>query len=368
MRIAVVAAKTTSHASLRMDMLHGFIERGHEVIAFGDEPEEDWSDFFAKERMEYRSFRVCRTGINPFNDLKTFFDLRRLFRQEGPDKVFSYHPKANIYSTLAAQAEGVPDIYAMVAGLGSNFVHNNLRSVFVRSVMLLEYRVAFRSANAVFVQNGDDIDYLAKKGVLPRSKAVKVNGSGVNLDNFAFSEPRVPACFVFVGRLLRDKGVGEYLEAARVLKREMPESTFHVVGPIDSNPSSISKGDITPFIEEGSVIYHGSQDDVRPFLRNASVFVLPSYREGTPKSALEAMATGRAVVTCDVPGCREVVEDGVNGILVKPGDAESLVRAMRRLASDFDLACRMGVESRRIAEERFDVRKVNKVICEAMSL
>ena len=141
-----------------------------------------------------------------------------------------------------------------------------------------------------------------------------------------------------------------------------------MVGPIDSNPSSISKGDITPFIEEGSVIYHGSQDDVRPFLRNASVFVLPSYREGTPKSALEAMATGRAVVTCDVPGCREVVEDGVNGILVKPGDAESLVRAMRRLASDFDLACRMGVESRRIAEERFDVRKVNKVICEAMSL
>ena len=161
----------------------------------------------------------------------------------------------------------------------------------------------------------------------------------------------------------------DYLDAARLVKASYPEVIFNLVGPFDTNPSALTEEDIAPYVEDGTIVFHGPQKDVRPFLKDATAFVLPSYYgEGTPKSALEAMAIGRPLIVADAVGCREVVREGANGFLVPPRDPGAIAAAMLRLLDEDGLAARMGRESRRMAEELFDVRKVNATICEAMGI
>lgn len=193
----------------------------------------------------------------------------------------------------------------------------------------------------------------------------------MNLERFPQCPLPEDPSFLFVGRMVRGKGVFDYLEAARIVKAGHPEASFHLVGPFDSNPTSLSPEELRPYVEEGTVEYHGEQppEAVQGFQRSCSVFVLPSYYgEGTPKSALEAMATGRPLIVADAVGCREVVRDGVNGFLVPPRDPRAIAGAMEALLSDEKLMRRMAERSRHMAKETFDVNKVNGVICETMGL
>ncbi|WP_296009657.1 glycosyltransferase family 4 protein [uncultured Adlercreutzia sp.] len=368
MKIAVVSAYTQSHAGIRAELIQSFIDRGHEVVAFGGESEENWIDFFAARKVSYRQFSVNRTGVNPIQDIKTIASLERLYSEEKPDKVFTYHAKGNIYGCLAAQRAGLNDVYSLVAGLGTIFRDDPDKINIIRSIMTMEYRAALRGATAVFFQNNDDKALFVDRGIVEPSKTVIVNGSGVDLGRFPWTPLPESPSFLFVGRLIKDKGILEFIEAARIVKRYYPLVRFQIVGDVDDNPTSLSRSLIDSIAEEGIVEFAGPQSNVVPFYQRSSVFVLPSHHEGTPRSALEALAVGRPVILTDAPGCREVVQNGENGFMIPVGDPKSLAEVMIRFIEQPTLAVAMGQKSRVIAEEKYDVRKVNEAICNTMGL
>ena len=369
MKICVITAATWSISKFRIDMIDEFVRRGSEVVVFGDEPHEEWDPYFKKHGVSYRTYPISRNGMNPVSDLATKAALKKLLAEEKPDKVWTYQAKPNIYGCMAAHELGIEDVYVMMGGLGSVFRAKDAKSRLVRAVVSAEYRHAMRNAKVVFFQNMEDVEVFEELRILSREKAVLTRGSGVNTAEYSLAPLPSRMSFLFVGRLVRGKGVLDYLEAARMVKKVHPEVGFNLVGPFDTNPTALKIDDIQPYIDEGTVVFHGKQVYVRPFQEASSVFVLPSYYgEGTPKSALEAMSTGRPLIVADAVGCREVVKDGVNGFLVRAQDPEAIAKAMMDLIEEPGLKEKMGLESRRMAEEIFDVRKVNEVICDAMGL
>lgn len=367
-RIAVITAATNTIERFRIDMIDEFVHRGCDVVVFGNESEVEWRDYFDLHNVRYRRYPVSRNGMNPACDFRTLRSLIRLLREERIDKVFTYQAKPNIYGGMAAHQVGVEQ-YALMGGLGSVFLPSTIREQLVCSVVTAEYRLAFRRARVVFFQNAEDASKFKNLGIVNSEQIVMLHGSGVNLDKFRQEPLPEKPSFVMIARLVRGKGVIEYLEAARMVKGRYPEVVFHLVGPYDTNPSALKPEDIEPYIEDGTVMYHGEQKDVRPYLAAASCFVLPSYYgEGTPKSGLEALATGRPVIVANAVGCREIVEDEANGYLVEPKNEKALADAMMKLAQDRGLAQRMGQDSRTLAVKKFDVRLVNSTICEAMGL
>jgi glycosyltransferase involved in cell wall biosynthesis len=349
-------------------MINDFLAAGCEILVLGEESESIWADYFAEKGIEYIAYPLARNGLNPLQDIQTKAALKRILRAQRPDKVFTYQAKPNIYGCLAAHEAGVPDIFIMIAGLGI-FSAMGLRARLVRTIIKQGYRRAMRHAAKVFFQNADDLQTLAGLGVVKPSQAVLVRGSGVNVTRFAEKPlPDKPA-FLFLGRLLRSKGVFEYLEACRMVKAKNPCIDCHLVGPFDANQDSLSPADLQPYIDDGTVEFFGEQEDVRPYLERCSVFVLPSYYgEGIPKSALEAMATGRALIMADTVGCREVIIERKNGILVPPRDTKALAECMERLINDRPQLDSMAKASRTFAEDIFNVELVNDVIMSTMGI
>lgn len=369
-KIMIVSSYTPSLIIFRLEMIKKFQDLGYMVIAVGNETVDIWKEKFQKSQMKYRQLDVSRTGMNPFSDLKTLIQLTKIFKKENPYKVFLYNPKTVIYGCLAAKFNKIKEVYALIAGLGSIIRDepSTLKRKIVRKIMMSEYRIALKSARKVLFQNKDDMQTFIDLGLVKDSKCCIVNGSGVDLKEFPEVKlPDQPA-FLMVGRLLRDKGIIEYLKACRIMKEKYPSCRCMLVGPFDTNPSAISEQDLETYIKDGVIEYFGYQQDVRPFLKQCSVYVLPSYHEGTPRSVLEAMSMGRAVITTDAPGCRETVIDGENGYLIPVKNEKELAEKMERLFKDRELVEKMGKESRRIAEEKYDVHKVNQSIVEIMEL
>lgn len=369
MKVAVVTVATNTIPRFRIDMIDEFVRRGCEVVVFGDEPENEWNDYFTGHAVRYRQFPVSRNGLNPLDDLATIRKLESLMKSESPSKVFTYQAKGNLYGAIAAHRAGIQEIYLMIGGLGSVFNAQDMKSHFVSRIVTMGYQRAVAYASKVFFQNGEDAKRFKDIGIVNDSKIVMTHGSGVNLDQFPSRSLPKDQAFLFVGRLVRGKGIADFLEAARMVKEIHPEVRFEVVGPFDSNPTCITEAEMESYVEDGTVVYHGLQQNVQPFYARCSCFVLPSYYgEGTPKSALEAMATGRPLIVADAVGCREVVTPGANGFLVSPKDPVALAAAMLELVEDVALAQQMAATSRHMAEEVFDVRKVNDAICCAMGL
>lgn len=366
--VMVLSCHTHSLFWFRIDMMREFIKCGYRVVAAGQEEEELWKPRFAELGIEYRKITAERNGTNPIKDLKTLRCIKRLIEEEKPEKIFTYQAKTVIYGSLAARLAKVTEIYPLIAGLGSVFRGEGAKNRILRSVMTFEYRIALKHAKKVFFQNGDDLGCFVDKKILPYEKAVMINGSGVDTERFIQTPlPDTPA-FLMTARLIKDKGIFEYLNAAKAVKAEHPHVRFMLVGPYDTNPSSVKPGELDEYISSGCIEYFGEQTDVRPFLDSASVFVLPSYHEGTPKTVLEAMAAGRAVITTDAPGCRETVTDGINGLLVPVGNTVAVAEAMKKLISSPSLCQSMGDEGRRLAKEKYDIRKVNADILDTMGI
>jgi glycosyltransferase involved in cell wall biosynthesis len=316
---------------------------------------------------------MLRTGTNPLTDLRTAWSLWRLMRQISPSMVLGYTIKPVIYGTLAAWLAGVPQRFALITGLGYAFQGGGQRSRLQALVQRL-YGVALARAQRVFFQNPDDLALFQERGILQSHTPVcVVNGSGVDVDRFAVrplpADTLVGAVrFLFIGRLLGDKGVREYAEAARLLRRRHPQVHCAMVGWIDSNPDAITEDELDGWVADGSIEFLGRLADVRPAIEACSVYVLPSYREGTPRTVLEAMAMGRAIVTTDAPGCRETVTQNVNGFLVPVQNAEALAQAMSRFVEEPALQQIMGEHSRQLAEHKYDVNKVNAVMLAGMGI
>lgn len=368
MKIAVLSSFTTSLFWFRIDMMKSFLAAGHEVLAVGNAPEEEWAEQFRQLGIRYRQIPVQRNGTNPLHDWKTFCALYRLLKEEKPDKIFAYQAKTVTYGGIAANLLGIRQFYPMIAGVGSVFLGDGFKNKLVRSILVAEYKLGLRHAPRVFFQNRDDLAVFTSNQILPQSKAVMINGSGVNTEKFLPTPLPDRISFLCISRLIRDKGVCEYLDAAREIHRRHPEVHCVLVGPFDTNPSAIQPEHLQPYLDDGSVAYVGEQKDVYPFLQNCTAYVLPSYHEGTPKTVLEAMASGRPTITTDAPGCRETVENGVNGYLVPVKDVGAIVEAMEKIIALPDITAEMAKNARRIAEEKYDVNKVNLTIRKTMGI
>lgn len=367
MKILVLAHEAYSIVNFRGDMIKAMVSRGHSVVAAA--PEKGYDKHLKNIGAEYKSVPFNRTSTNPLHDLNLIKKYSSILQAEAPDVVFAYAIKPVIYSSIAAKLIGFDNnMYAMIPGAGYVFYGKGLKSSIIRMISTLLYRIACAKYSKVFFQNTDDINEFVKRNLISEDKCIKINGSGVSVDKFKPQPLPKENVFLFIGRLIRDKGLIEYMKAARKVKKDYPSARFLIVGPFDTNPTAIKEDDIAPYIEDGSVEYLGKTSDVRPFLKRCSAFVLPSYHEGTPRSVLEAMATARPIITTDAPGCRETVEDGVNGFLVPVKDVEQLAEKMIWMIEHKEKARKMGQKSRRICEEKYDVNKVNKVILDTMNL
>ena len=295
--------------------------------------------------------RIDRAGLNPWSDLRLISTYRRLLRDLRPAAYLGFTIKPNIYGAIAAASLGIPAI-PNVSGLGTAFMRRGLLQRFVTNL----YRIGFRRAPVVFFQNGEDLRLFLDRKIIREEQGRLLPGSGVDLDRFAPAPvPEGPATFLLVARLLRDKGVVEFVEAARSLRTILPEARFQLLGPLDpGNRTAISRSELDRWVDEGIVEHLGTADDVRPFIAAASAVVLPSYREGMPRSLLEAAAMSRPLIATDVPGCRDVVEDGQNGYLCEARDAASLASAMSRMAGlPPSTRVAMGDAARRKVQDQF---------------
>lgn len=311
---------------------------------------------------------LCRTKKNPFSDIRTLLHLIYLMYVVRPDYVMCYTIKPVIYGMLAAKVARVPNRYALITGLGYAFQGDGARGM-LKSLVQKLYALSLRNASKVFFQNPDDELLFRTLNIL--SKAVPsfvVNGSGVDTAEYKKTPLPKTLRLLLIARLLGDKGVREYVSAARIIAKQHPDVVFSLVGWLDDSPDSISQQELDDWVEEGIIDYQGRLDDVRPAISQAGVYVLPSYREGTPRTVLEAMAMGRAIITTDAPGCRETVVDGENGILVSVKSISGLVKAINRFIMDPGLVPRMGNRSRQVAEDKYDVHKVNSAMLREMGI
>ena len=371
--VAIITSIAFSMANFRGPLIRRMVDRGMMVYALAPDYDEETRAAVRLLGAHPVDISLERTGLRPARDVADMVRLAATLRRLRPDLVFGYFIKPVIYGTLAARLAGVRRRYALVAGLGYVFTPDGSRDTtqrrVLRSVASTLYRVAFRLCDRVFLQNGDDLEELCGRGLLPRDKAVLINGSGVDLARFQPGPPVVaPVTFVLVARLLREKGIIEYVEAARRIRESGSDARFLLVGDVDSNPGGLKREEVERWVAQGVIEWPGQVPDVRPWLAQSSVFVLPSYREGKPRSTQEAMAMALPVVTSNAPGCRDTVEEGVTGFKVPVRNDRALEAAMRRFIDNPGLIARMGQAGRALAERVFDVHRINDAILGAMGL
>jgi len=373
MKVLVVASFPDSLVQFRGALLDAFLGKGLQVhVAAPDLP----LDSIVRQQLEAKGMVVHevpmhRTGTNPLADLSTLFALHRLMQKLRPSHVLAYTIKPVIYGLLAARLTAVPNRFALITGLGSAFGGETSGSRGgLRALVSRLYAQSLKGAHRVFFQNPDDRNLFWSLGILGKATpTIIVNGSGIDVSTFSVVPLPQGANFLLIARLIGDKGVREYVEAARRVLAQFPDATFSLVGWIDENPDAIAQSELDAWVSEGVIRYLGRMKDVRPAISASSVFVLPSYyREGTPRTVLEAMAMGRPVITTDAPGCRETVKDGDNGFLVPVKSVDALTEAMLRLIREPVLRELMGQRSRKVAEDKYDVHKVNAVMIREMGL
>ncbi|HHL22177.1 MAG TPA: glycosyltransferase family 1 protein [Aliiroseovarius sp.] len=351
MRILIAANTSWYIHNFRRRLISTLLEDGHEVLIAA--PPDPWSARLAASGCRFIPLEVDNKGTSPIRDAQLIGRLKRMLRETRPELVFTFTIKPNIYMSLAARGLGIPTV-PNVSGLGTAF----LKKGWLNRLVRLLYRQAFRAPAIVFFQNRDDQAMFLSQGLVRAEQARLLPGSGVDLS--AFAPVPLPAdghvTFLLIARMLRDKGIGEFVEAARQIRKDCPQARFRLLGFLNAeNRSAIQPETIDAWVAEGIVEYLGAADDVRPHIAAADCVVLPSYREGTPRSLLEAAAMARPVITTDAPGCRDVVEAGTTGFLCAPRDADSLTQAVRGF---IDLPCdkrrEMGLNGRRKMERDYD--------------
>lgn len=372
-RIAFITSQAFSIHNFRGPLIRALVLRGIKVYALAPDYDDASRAGVIALGAEPVDTPMSRAGMNPFKDVYDLWRLRRQLRQLRVDASFSYFIKPVIYGTLAATLAGISRRFVMIEGAGYVFIDQENAGYarrLLRFVLMGLYRLALQSASLVFLLNRDDYALFVDGGMVTADKVVLLNGIGVDLEHFSPQPANIePICFMMAARLLRTKGVYDYIAAARWVKSRYPETRFLLLGSVDVNPDSLAQSEIDAWVAEGLIECPGHVADVRGWLKQTSIFVLPSYyREGVPRSIMEAMAMQRPVITTDTVGCRDMVEDGVNGFKVPMRNPEALAKAMLVFVETPQWIEQMGKASRMMAENKYDVKKINAEILSDMKI
>ncbi|MGB3797415.1 MAG: glycosyltransferase family 4 protein [Alteraurantiacibacter sp.] len=376
MKILVLSSLAYSLVNFRADLLRSMIDNGHTVVACAPDRDAKTEGKLTQMGVRFRHTPMQRTGTNVVSDMRLVSNYIGLIRDEKPDIVLAYTQKPIIYGGIATRIAGFAGkksrFFALMSGLGQVFSMDAGYSSWLQKAVARLYRSALAGAQATFVFNADDRKDMIALGIVDaKQKVIQVPGSGVSLTRFPACDPVTqPIRFLMIGRLMRNKGIMEFLEASRIVRKNHPECQFQIVGRSeDENPAGISREESETLADEFDVEFVPGTDDVRPYLATSSVFVLPSYyREGLPRTILEALASARPVITTDLPGCRDAIENGVNGLIVRPRDAEDLAEAMMKFAVEPQLVRQMGAASLDVARKTYDVHLVNRQLLGEMGL
>jgi glycosyltransferase involved in cell wall biosynthesis len=372
--ILIISSELFSLINFRSSLIKYLIDCGHRVTALAPKEKynnEDSIQKFKSMGVIFKSYSLSRTGLNPFKDYSSYKSICLVISKCKPDIVIAYTAKPVIYAGMAMRLFPKISFFPLITGLGYGFTEGDeVKRKLIRQLMIILYRKGLKNSKSIIFQNPDDEKLFYKLKIIFKNMSSHiVHGSGVDLDLYPFSPLPKKPIFLMLARLLIDKGVREYAEAARIVKAKFPKAIFQLAGRLDSNPSTISSNELNFWINEGFIQYLGEISSVQKSITSCRFYVLPSYREGTPRSVLEAMATGRPVITTDVPGCRETVIHGKNGLLVPPKNSKSLANAMIQLLEETDDKTQsMGRESFILAKEKYAVERVNKDIISILNL
>ena len=373
-RFFILGNQALSLSRFRGVLLKDIQALGYEIHAVAPDFDDASSqkNFFEENNITIHQITFSRSGLGPVANLWMMLKLWRLMRQIKPDYFLGYTVKPVIWGSLAAFLAGVPKRFCLITGLGYAFTGqlSGKRWLISKAVRFF-YRLALQKVHKVFFQNPDDQALFRDEKFLPDSvPSCIVSGSGVDLAYYKPAPmPDFPLRFLMAARLLGDKGIREYAQSALIVREKDPGVKFHLIGGLDAdNPDGISEEEIDSWVQQGAIIWHGNVEDVRPFMAECHVFVLPSYREGTPRAVLEAMAMARPIITTDVPGCRETVVHGENGWLVPPQSVEGLVAVCLECYNAPDSLPDMGQASLKKAQSKYAVHLVNELMIRQMGL
>ncbi len=367
-KILINGSYAPSLINFRGHLIRQMIARGHEVHVSAPNFEKVTKDKLLEMGANVHEVEMQRTGVGISGDIRYFFQLRRLMRKVGAEFVLNYTIKPNIYGGLAAYSTGAESA-SIVSGLGYAFYETNgfLHGT-VQAISRWLYKFATAANRVVVFQNPDDRDDFIEAGcLLDQNKARMINGSGVDTNYYGVATLPEAPIFLIIARLLVSKGVREYANAARIVMSKRPDCRFFIAGFLDGGPDSVSQNELNEWVGWG-IEFLGHLDDVRPAIESCSTYVLPSYREGTPRTVLEASAMGRASIVTDVPGCREVVIDGITGFIVPVKEPAKLADAMLKFIDSPELRATMGMEARKFCQEKYDVEKVNRSLIAHLGL
>lgn len=370
MKVLIIGTYPGSLSNFRGDLIKDLIAYNHSVVAISEKPSNSTKEKIREYGASHLTVEFSRTNINILNEIKSLISLVRIFLKEKPDAVLAYTIKPVIFSGIACLFFSKIRFIPLITGLGYAFGDGGFKRKLFQILALFLYKLAFIKAHKVVFQNKDNKNKFITKGLVKEEKATVVNGSGVNLNTFKFQEytnttPSIT--FLMIARLLIDKGIKEYLISAQHVKRLYPDVSFIHIGGKENSPNKIDDNFIETYKKLGIVSFKGKIEDVKQDISESSVFVLPSHHEGMSRSIQEAMAIGRPILTTNIPGCREAIENGSNGFIVEKGNINDLTEKMIWFIKNYKIIAMMGNKSRKRAEDLFDVRKINRKMIDILT-
>ncbi len=367
-KFILISPKNRSAYNFRGDLIKDIMARGYDVVVTG--PNLEGADIIESLGAKFIEVPVNKNGINPFADIRYCLKLKSVMEAEKADAILGYTIKPVIYGSIAGWLAGVKKRTAMITGAGYLFANKSLKARLIKIISFLLYRIGLGTAQKVIFQNIDDLNDFVDNGLVKKEKCHVVNGSGVNMDKYKPSSYPERPTFFFLGRLIYAKGGMDFMKAAKIVKDNHPNARFIILGKLENKlPDAISSEDLMPYVNDGTVEFFPETNDIAKYYAMSSVFVLPTYyREGTPRVILEAMASGRPIITTKTPGCKETVVDGHNGFFVNSKDPCQLALLCEKFILNPDLVKIMGQNSYEICKVKYDVKIVNLQMLKIMSL
>lgn len=365
-KFILISPKNRTAYNFRGDLIKAIIKEGYEVIVTG--PNMDGVENITALGARFELIPMNKNGVNPIADLKYTRQLYKLMKREHVEASLGYTIKPVIYGAIAAKLAGVKRRTSMVTGTGYLFTATTLKAKILKVVALMLYRMGLSCAQTVIFQNQDDRNEFVENGLLKQEKTRIVNGSGVNMSHFTPEALPERMTFFMLSRALKSKGVREYLDACRIVKQKYPDVRCMYLGAVEKMQDALTWEEVEAYIKDGTIEYFPETKDVREYTKQCSVYVLPSYKEGTPRTVLEAMAMKRPIITTDAPGCRATVQDEANGFLVEVKNAQAVADKMIYMIEHPELVETMAEKSYEICQQKYEVGRVNECMIEYMNL